>query len=239
ENDYDSGESTDVDLSLPKSSNKSKLGSKMAKEVLSSKTADYRPPVLGTWVAIDSKPFGIIDGLSTRTLNSKQLEPRSKPKKLPGVSVANAGTGTTSDLALGLDELLNISELDDDDENDVRIWRDFNNQKNLVPLGAFRNKSVLQNSIIHAENVTSHYNHTSKSNNDFNKRRRNSSTSSYGSGTIKKENSKLKRRKASIVEAVSEGFRPTKSGLFSEHALADVEEVLGDDNELMALIKGL
>lgn len=266
EDNYDSGDSTDVDESLP-ASNKSKVGSKLAKEVLSSKTADYRPPVLGTWVAIDSKPFGIIDGLSTRSLQNnanKNMEPRSKARK-----GYNAPTNGTDDLALGLDELLNISELDDDDENDVQIWRDFNNQKKQVPLGAFRNKSVLQNSIIHPENVSSHYNHTTKSNNDFNQRRyslsnhhpkkrnlisskvkkplapRRNSSVSQSSGQIRLPTptsailSKLKRRRASIVEAVSEGLRPTKSGLFSEHALADVEEVLGDDNDLMALIKGL
>ncbi|ABN66814.2 hypothetical protein PICST_67862 [Scheffersomyces stipitis CBS 6054] len=266
EEDYDSGESTDVDLNIPTSTNKSKLGSKSAKEVLSSKTADYRPPVLGTWVAIDSKPFGIIDGLSTRSLNIGQNNKSSEPRK--GRKSIIPSMVASDDSALGLDELLNVSELDNDDENDVRIWRDFNSQKKQVPLGAFRNKSVLQNAIIHPENVTSHYNHTSKSNNDVNQRRyslsglqasasRRESVSSGASGSIQKAStarrnsvgnskiappgisSKSVRRKASIVEAVSEGFRPTKSGLFSEHALADVEEVLGDDNDIMALIKGL
>lgn len=251
EEEYDSGESTDVDLSLP-TSNESKFGSKVAKEVLSSKTADYRPPVLGTWVAIDSKPFGIIDGLSTRTLtnisntNNRNLDHRQKMRK----SIINDHNG---DLAMGLDELLNISELDNADENDVRIWRDFNSQKKQVPLGAFRNKSILNNSMIHPDSLPINYNHTSNSNNEFNKRRysltRKNSVSKKSSG-VKKSNpahknstasisTKMKRRRASIVEAVSEGYRPTKSGVFSEHALADVEEVLGDDVDLMALIKGL
>lgn len=281
DNGYESGESTDVDLSLPPSTDK-KSGSKMAKEVLSSKTADYRPPVLGTWAAIDSKPFGIIDGLSTRSLgsnatahnsNNKQMEPRLLSRK--GIAPIHTNT-TTDDLALGLDELLNVSELDDDDENDAKIWRDFNNQKKQVPLGAFRNKSILQNQLIHPENVTvpnnSSYNHTSKSNNEFNKRRyslsnhqdtgswRNNLATKYASvkkpvhdrksslshlptpnldSPNKNVPSKLKRRRASIVEAVSEGLRPTKSGLFSEDALADVEEILGEDTDLMGLIKGL
>lgn len=91
DNAYDSSESTDVDESLPRNTNTSpQIGSKKATEVLSSKTADYRPPMLGSWVTIDSKPFGIIDGMSTRSLqhhhhhhhhqqqplNNKSQEPR-------------------------------------------------------------------------------------------------------------------------------------------------------------------
>lgn len=286
EEEYDSGESTDVDTSLPPSSTKSKFGSKSAKEVLSSKTADYRPPVLGTWMALDSKPFSIIDGLSTRTLNNisntntRNVEPRLKSKKSTNTSYSSTGANNTDDLALGLDELLNISELDNDDENDARIWRDFNNQKKQVPLGAFRNKSVLNNSLIHLDSLPMSFNHTSKSNNEFNQRRyslsnhssssndfhgsrRNSHThanknNKTSTGNVKKSPSAnrrsshsnnittnenlsamLKKRRASIVDAVSEGYRTTKSGVFSENALTDVEEILGDDNDLMALIKGL
>lgn len=256
EDGYESGESTDVDLTLPETSKKSKFGSKLAKEVLSSKTADYRPPVLGTWVAVESHPFSIIDGLSTRTLNSanRYLEGRLRPRKSVVASYHNS-----DDLALGLDELLNISELDNDDENDVRIWRDFNNRKKQVPLGAFRNKSILHNPGLHTDEIPVNYNHTSRLNNEFNQRRY--LLISHGSGrrgSVKSEKkapagnrgpstgesgqpakAKFKRRRASIAEAVSEGLRPTKSGLFSENALADVEEVLGDDNDIMALIEGL
>ncbi|ODV65746.1 hypothetical protein HYPBUDRAFT_91441, partial [Hyphopichia burtonii NRRL Y-1933] len=244
--DYYSGESTDVDESLPLSTNKTKFGSKMAKEVLSSKTADYRPPVLGTWVALDSKPFGIIDGLSTRTLsnisntNNRNLEPKQKNRK----SIAH---NNTDDSALGLDELLNISELDNDDENDVRIWRDFNNQKKQVPLGAFRNKSILHNSMIHPDSLPMNYNHTSKTNNDFNnrrysltnKRKNSSDNNTSNNNESDHSSSKQRRRRASVAEALQEGYRSTKAGVFSENALADVEEVFGDDNDLMALIKGL
>ena len=35
------------------------------------------------------------------------------------------------------------------------------------------------------------------------------------------------------------GYRTTKSGLFSEAALASVEEMLGDDYDVMALIERL
>lgn len=210
---YESGDSTDEDLNLPKSS-KSKIGSKKAKEVLSSKTADYRPPILGTWVAVDSKPFGIIDGLSTRTL--VRAEPRRKV--LPD-----------DELALGLDELLNVSELDDDDENDIKIWRDFNSKK-VVPLGAFRNKST------NAMYPNPEFNYLQRKNpvsKVAKKPRRNSVNSKpERKADVRKQQ---KRRSSESVE----GFRPTKSGLFSEHALADIEEVLGDDNEFLALIKGI
>lgn len=231
EPEYDSGESTDVDVSLPPSQNQ--LGSKMAKEVLSSKTADYRPPVLGTWVAIDSEPFGIIDGLSTRTLNNTQAK---NPRK--GWRSINFGQNESEDLAIELDELLNISELDNDDENDIRIWRDFNNRKKQVPLGAFRNKSHLNQPVIVPEPMAGFS--TSKMNTDFNSRRVSGRPKKKKPPTPKKDiASKLKRRRASNAGAVSEGYRPTKSGLFSENVLADVEEVLGDDRDFMALIKGL
>lgn len=274
--DYDSGESTDVDLDLPVSSKNN--GSNLAKEVLSSKTADYRPPVLGTWVAVDSKPFGIIDGLSTRSLGQQSLknaEPRSKSKK--SISIPMYSSTSTSplhggflvdDAALGLDELLNVSELDNDDENDIKIWRDFNiQQQKKVPLGAFRNKSIMNPS-----NVPHFYQQGKVSNNEYSKRRYSlTNAQAYGTDVQKPAikngrkqsitrrvsysatptahaelaasgsptSKQLKRRRASIVEAVAEGYRPTKSGLFSEHALTNVEEFLGDDNDLMALIKGL
>lgn len=233
---YDSGESTDVDTSLPKSG-KNQNGSKMAKEVLSSKTADYRPPVLGTWVAIESKPFGIIDGLSTRTLKSgqnTQKNPRTK-----GWKSISLGKNEHEDSAIELEELLNISELDNDDENDIRIWRDFNNRKKKVPLGAFRNKSHLhQPHAVHEPIVNF------RMKNDFGtgrrkKERRASQSNETGHGLPDSSVSKAKRRRASAMEAASEGYRPTKSGLFSANVLTDAEEVMGEDRDFMALIKGL
>lgn len=243
---YESGESTDIDLSLPSSGLNNKLGSKLAKEVLSSRTADYRPPVLGTWVAIDSKPFSIIDGLSTRTLSnnqSNQRNPRTKNWKSFSLNHHDS-----DDLAIDLEELLNVSELDNDDENDVRIWRDFNNNKKHVPLGAFRNKSKMHQP--HVTEPLSGYN-VSKMNTGVTGRRSlqvraklaaQRELESQSNANLVKElsmPSKLRRRRASIADAVSEGYRPTKSGLFSENVLADVEEVMGDDRDFMALIKGL
>lgn len=233
---YDSGESTDVDISLPKSG-KNQNGSKMAKEVLSSKTADYRPPVLGTWVAIESKPFGIIDGLSTRTLKSgqnSQKNPRTK-----GWKSISLGKNEHEDSAIELEELLNISELDNDDENDIRIWRDFNNRKKKVPLGAFRNKSHLhQPHAVHEPIVNF------RMKNEFGtgrrkKERRASQNDDTRHGLPDSSVSKAKRRRASAMEAASEGYRPTKSGLFSANVLTDAEEVMGEDRDFMALIKGL
>lgn len=242
ESGYDSGESTDVDLSLPSSGSGSKLGSKLAKEVLSSRTADYRPPVLGTWVAIDTKPFSIIDGLSTRTLTNVNRNPRTKNWKSYSLN------HDSEDLAIDLEELLNVSELDNDDENDVRIWRDFNNNKKHVPLGAFRNKSKMQHAQI-AEPLAGY--NVSKMNTGVSGRRSlqvraklaaQRELESLSNASLVKDlsmPSKLRRRRASIADAVSEGYRPTKSGLFSENVLADVEEVMSDDRDFMALIKGL
>lgn len=229
---YDSGDSTDVDHSLPAPS-QGTIGSKGAKEVLSLKTADYRPPVLGTWAAIDSKPFGIIDGLSTRTLNiQQQKNPRTQNWR--SYSIANS----SEDLAIELEELLNVSELDNDDENDVRIWRDFNNKKQ-VPLGAFRNKSHMNQPVVMNDHLPGY---NSKVNANFNGRRRHSNSQMQArlarSATSPGE-SKQKLRKASIADAVQDGYRPTKFGLFSENVLADVEEVLGEDRDFMALVTGL
>lgn len=246
---YDSGESTDVDLSLPQTSGKNHAGSKMAKEVLSSKTADYRPPVLGTWVAIESKPFGIIDGLSTRTLKSNQnaqKNPRTKGWK----SISLGNKNEHEDSAIELEELLNISELDNDDENDIRIWRDFNNRKKKVPLGAFRNKSHLQEPhSVHEPIVNFSVSRlgSGRRNSYRRKDRRLSGETgdadaqdSAGTQALPDSGvSKLKRRRALAVEAASEGYRPTKSGLFSANALTDAEEVMGEDRDFMALIKGL
>lgn len=240
DHEYDSGESTDVDLSLPASSANNQTGSKVAKEVLSSKTADYRPPVLGTWVAVDCKPFGIIDGLSTRTLNQTK-NPRSKGWRNFSIKP------DSEDSAIELDELLNISELDNDDENDIRIWRDFNNNKKHVPLGAFRDKLHINNQVVVPEPMAGFS--TSKMNTDFNTRKKfhnehrdRKPNAKKALSTAVKDSpipSKKKRRRQSNADAVSEGYRPTKSGLFSENVLADVEEVLGDDRDFIALIKGL
>lgn len=273
ENEYDSSESTDVDTSLPESSG-NKFGSKVAKEVLSSKTADYRPPILGTWVTIDSQPFGIIDGLSTRTLDSSNSLQNAEPRlELGRKGMHISHSNASDDLAIGLDELLNMSELDDNNENDIKIWRDFNRQKKRVPLGAFRNKSILNNSPPLATNATlqSTINDDESNSRTLSRKKRYKShqqaarrRASFKRHQARKFSKKLpdttqkaskpfdfsslltsnvlpksKRRRASLAEALSAGLRPTKSGLFSEDALADAEEILGDDVDLMSLISGI
>lgn len=205
---YDSSELTDVDLSLP--SGKDGVGLKVAQEVLSLRTADYRPPVLGTWAAIDSKPFGIIDGLLTRTLHLAK-NPRTN------------GWPAVEELQLDLEELLNVSELDADDENDVRIWRDFNENKKHVPLGAFRNKNQRQ-PVLLAEPMFG---------------ARSTPYSRRGSQVKAKlalRSPARKLRRALLASAATDGYRSTKLGLFSENVLADVQEVLGDDKDFMALV---
>lgn len=188
-------------------------------------------------MAIESKPFGIIDGLSTRTLKSgqnSQKNPRTK-----GWKSISLGKNEHEDSAIELEELLNISELDNDDENDIRIWRDFNNRKKKVPLGAFRNKSHLhQPHAVHEPIVNF------RMKNEFGtgrrkKERRASQNDDTRHGLPDSSVSKAKRRRASAMEAASEGYRPTKSGLFSANVLTDAEEVMGEDRDFMALIKGL
>lgn len=204
---YESSDSTDVDENLPLTAADAHVGQK-AKEVLSSTTTDYRPPVLGTWMTVDSKPFGIIDGLSTRTLNGHE-----QPRKSRKLVLAPAHV----DDPLGLDELLNVSELDDL-ETDVKIWQDFN-LRAKVPLGAFRNKLAgLATPVFTEGSKQKVYKRTARA---------------------KTAARKWARRRQLILEAIQEGYRPTKLGLFAEHILGDVEEVMGDDREFMNLIKGL
>ncbi|KAG5417739.1 IFH1 [Candida metapsilosis] len=324
---YDSSESTDLDESLPRNTSTSpQIGSKKATEVLSSKTADYRPPMLGSWVTIDSKPFGIIDGMSTRSLqqqplsnnNNKSQEPRGmmtdghhsnphhhqrslspasralpKRKSIGGIRHSSqpqvpvqVGQGQTnsdeSSSVLGLDDLLNVSELDNDDENDVRIWRDFNNaQKSRVPLGAFRNKSILHNhhhrqqqqqqrESVHNHHHRHSHHHPHRRNSDMqvqNSGKHNTNAVSHQpqvSGTVKRRKSSLgpvsglstgvgsgftvgipaaggatTAANGVVAGGAGAGYRTTKSGLFSEAALASVEEMLGDDYDVMALIERL
>lgn len=211
------GDSTDEDNSLPTSSVK-KIGSKRAKEVLSLSKIDPRPPVLGTWATSEeSKPFGIIDGLSTRTLflvknpsdksNMQQFHPEQP---------------------LALDELLNTSEFEQGDEGDnSEKWAFLTtgNPKN-VPLSAFRNKGINHDPDHHLQNIRkfSFRSHGSRRV-DGRKARRKSSRR-------RKEERPIVRRRQSMVEAKTGGLRPTKNGLFSENTLDDVHEFLLEIGEV-------
>ncbi|CEP62005.1 Ifh1p LALA0_S04e05556g [Lachancea lanzarotensis] len=144
---YIDGESTDEDETLPPPDTRNKkIGSK-AKEVVSANVVGLKPPKLGTWET-DDKPFSIIDGLST-----KSLYPLLQEQQLLGQHVVQQQPMSASELSaagekeeLTLNELLNMSELDDEDEasgtanNEVAAseWYD----KPKVPLSAFRNKGV-------------------------------------------------------------------------------------------------
>lgn len=152
---YESGESTEEELDLPQPNKKIQSFTKPS-EVISN-GADPRPPVIGTWVTSNYKPFKVIDGSSVLSLVSPQNNPRK------GVIVQSPHIASSEDLAIGLDELLNVELIDDGniDENDIKIWREFNNDnKKKIPLGAFRNKSVLYN------NSNSHHHHPVLLNND-------------------------------------------------------------------------
>ncbi|KAA8916796.1 hypothetical protein TRICI_001051 [Trichomonascus ciferrii] len=159
---YFSGDSTDEDLSLPPRSHRKSVGSR-ATEVVSSSNTASRPPILGSWVMSSERPFGIIDGLTTRTLSppeSSQSHYFENQQQLPqhhdlprrrkrGFSQSNGGDSITnhsdSEVSeIALDEFIYTSDLDenhsDDDElaTPVSGW----SMSNGVPLSAFRNRGV-------------------------------------------------------------------------------------------------
>ncbi|QLG73968.1 hypothetical protein HG535_0F04800 [Zygotorulaspora mrakii] len=145
---YVDDESTDEDDNLPSPSAQSKAIGSKAKEVVSANIVGLRPPKLGTWET-DSKPFTIIDGLSTKSLypliqeHQQFLEQQRAQSQspdahsMPDLSPANGDE-------LTLNELLNMSELEDEESaapsysKAVSDWY----KKPTVPLSAFRNKGV-------------------------------------------------------------------------------------------------
>lgn len=240
-------EATDEDTTLPPPSSRKNIGSK-AQELLSSSTIIARPPALGTW-STDSKPFGIIDGLSTRSL-------------LPSSSTSNNNDGNTQNSPLintaivedfTLDELLNMSELEDD-ELDHEQWLEATSSNNTVPLSAFRNKGLVMNEDVHLN--ARRFSNTAITGNKLKpKKLRNEVMStplrtiikptpaqgsmSLGPHQRKRRGSKMRRRQ-SVAEAAGEGLRVTRSGLFSEDTLTNVEEFLnglGNEKELSMLFR--
>lgn len=145
---YVDNESTDEDDNLPPPTSKSKSIATKAKEVVGSNVVGLRPPKLGTWET-NSKPFSIIDGLSTKSLypliqEHQQLLEQRAQSQTPDIGTPD-GSVTTNGDELTLNELLNMSELDDDEVNtpknkilDASDWY----EKPKVPLSAFRNKGV-------------------------------------------------------------------------------------------------
>ncbi|AJV48544.1 protein ifh1 [Saccharomyces cerevisiae] len=158
---YVDDESTDEDDNLPPPSSRSKnIGSK-AKEIVSSNVVGLRPPKLGTWET-DNKPFSIIDGLSTKSLYAliqehQQLREQHQRAQTPDVKREGSANVNNGD-ELTLNELLNMSELEDDSPSHTddmeNNYNDAINSKSTnghaadwyevpkVPLSAFRNKGI-------------------------------------------------------------------------------------------------
>lgn len=249
-NEYSDDETTDEDTTLPPPSTRKKIGSK-AQELLSSSSVTVRPPTLGTW-STDSKPFGIIDGLSTRSL---------LPNKPASLNKTVGVTPVTNNIEeLTLDELLNMSELEDEEDEDLNheMWLQVIKPKRSVPLSAFRNKGIIEDhdSHLNARRRFSSNQSNSKSNRhkliestplDKKKNQKskfNEISMTPASKNVKKiksrRNSIKMRRRQSIAEAAVEGLRVTKSGLFSEDTLNNVEEYLsglGNETELSLLFR--
>lgn len=168
---YVDDESTDEDDNLPPPEARTKTIGTKAKEVVSANVVGLKPPKLGTWNT-NNKPFSIIDGLSTKSLHALiQEHQQLKEQKANGsdfVKQESPASVTPNGDELTLNELLNMSELEDDDgitssnalSNNNSTDRTGNNvhgiknnaynslsitdwyEKPKVPLSAFRNKGI-------------------------------------------------------------------------------------------------
>ncbi|CAG58119.1 uncharacterized protein GVI51_C00583 [Nakaseomyces glabratus] len=163
---YVHDDSTDEDDNLPPPEARNKTIGTKAKEIVSANVVGLKPPKLGTWNT-ENKPFSIIDGLSTKSLHSLiQEHQQMKEQKLNDITLTKSdfsGTSSPGGDELTLNELLNMSELDDDEDKSVvshGIPSNMNNahlnkgniynslsvtdwyEKPKVPLSAFRNKGI-------------------------------------------------------------------------------------------------
>ncbi|CCH45001.1 Midasin [Wickerhamomyces ciferrii] len=266
-NHYSDDEATDEDTTLPPPSSRKKVGAK-AQELLSSSSVTARPPALGTW-STDSKPFGIIDGLSTRSLIPNSNKNQSQQSNAsgstnPSLNITTTGGGGANSLKqspstplnnnnieeLTLDELLNMSELEDDDNDEVlnhEDWLEATESTRKVPLSAFRNKGIV-NDDSHI-NATRRFSPSSSGPNSKKSGKKHGKKINEITMTPvrvvnkqhkqRRKSSKLRRRQ-SMAEAAVEGLRVTKSGLFSEDTLTNVEEFLsglGSEAELNLLFR--
>jgi hypothetical protein len=168
-----------------------------------------------------------------------------------------------------LDELLNMSELEDEGDDDLNheTWLEVTGSNRNVPLSAFRNKGVVDDHDT-LMNATRRFSSSQGTSNISKSSRRRASMTvepasekrkiqhskvkfnevqsmpiakSYKKGSKNKRNSvKMKRRQSIAEAAVVEGLRVTKSGLFSEDTLNNVEEFLsglGNETELSILFR--
>ncbi|QLQ81947.1 hypothetical protein HG537_0G02010 [Torulaspora globosa] len=145
---YVDDESTDEDDNLPPPNSRSKIIGSKAKEIVSANIVGLKPPKLGTWET-DSKPFTIIDGLSTKSLypliqeHQQFIEQQQRAlSQSPDLRSGHELSSTNGD-ELTLNELLNMSELEDEActpsfMQAISNWY----EKPKVPLSAFRNKGI-------------------------------------------------------------------------------------------------
>ena len=138
------GNETDEDENLPKKSTKN-FGSKHAKEILSSNKDQFRAPKLGTFIT--NKPYSIIDGFTTRFLQPLHGN-QSMMQKAAALNSTSSNPNSASVAAaaanynIALDELLNISEFDEDSNIDQDDEMDTYFGDKNIPLTAFRNKTL-------------------------------------------------------------------------------------------------
>lgn len=142
-NSYD-GDETDEDESIPKKSTKN-IGSKHAKEILSSNKDQFRAPKLGTFIT--SKPYSIIDGFTTRFLhplhgNQSMMQKAAALSSTSANQNNNPATNSAASYNIALDELLNISEFDEESNVDQDEEMDPYFGDKSIPLTAFRNKTL-------------------------------------------------------------------------------------------------
>lgn len=248
-----SGDSTDEDTLLPKKATKKLTGSKMvAKEVLS--TSETAPPLLGKWkTSENNKPFGIIDGLSTRSLQPENkfmsIATGSNGKKNRMPSFSKSTKPKLNDEPMLIDDLLNMSGLEDDDEVIPELDSTGYVLGKTIPLSLFRNKGYVPSMIDTIEQLKKY----SANNKRLVKIDHVGDAKSFkdsSNGSIKKlqrrkknrEKKLQKLRRQSVAELLKEGLRSTKSGLFNENTIADVELFLADvdtGDEFSILFRGV
>lgn len=200
DNVVDNGNETDEDVNLPKKSGKI-LGSKHAKEILSSSKDQFRAPKLGTFIT--KKPYSVIDGFTTRFLQPL-VGNHSVMQKAAAINKPDAGesSGIVNSNNLALDELINISEFDEDYSN-VELKEDFDDffGDKRIPLTAFRNKGLINNN---GNTSTNELNASARrfSFTDRNQRRKHhksaKSTTKSASKLVKPSNKPYKIKKASF-----------------------------------------
>ncbi|KAG5366313.1 Protein IFH1 [Yarrowia sp. B02] len=142
----DSGDSTDEDTSLPPRTQKK---CNTATEILSSSNIASRPPMLGSWVMTKERPFGIIDGLTTRSLSGQKSPPATNGKSNGfkySTAIESDDCSDISDLNdIVLDEFIYTSDLDEEAPKDVSAESQPYSTSSNVPLSAFRNRGLVSN----------------------------------------------------------------------------------------------